>query len=133
MRRWGFFIFCVIAWTIGLLVPNPTSPFSGRVADIPGLKFYVSKTVHVGAYAFLTLLVVYLPGSRRLRFLMFAFLSLHGFVSEYLQNTLTTQRTGSLRDVLLDHVGILLGLLFAGVIDHRRSRASTKDRGERLP
>jgi hypothetical protein len=74
-----------------------------------GLRFPTAKVLHVSAYAFLTLLSVLLPVRGRVHWLLIAFLSLHGFTTEYLQPFVG--RGGAWADVGLDHLGILLGLL----------------------
>jgi VanZ family protein len=73
-----------------------------------GLRFPTAKVAHVSAYTFLTVLTVWLPVRGRARWLCVAFLSLHSFVTEYLQTFVG--RGGELRDVGWDHLGIVLGL-----------------------
>jgi len=97
----------VAVWTTALLTTFPVE-MSHRVLP-EGYRFSAAKTLHVSAYAFLTLLAAWLPVRVRWRWLCVAFLSLHGFATEYLQTFVG--RGGALTDVGLDHIGILLGLL----------------------
>jgi hypothetical protein len=74
-----------------------------------------AKTLHVGAYAFLTVMAAWLRVPVRYRFLLIFFLMAHATVTEVLQQVLVeiVGRTGSLWDVALDQLGITLGLLLA--------------------
>jgi hypothetical protein len=95
---------CVALWTIGLLSTTPAHV--NRQLFPTSVGFSVSKTVHVAVYAFLCTLIPFL-GVRRWPLLVF--LSLHACATEYVQQWVP-ERTGSLRDVGLDHLGLLLGL-----------------------
>jgi VanZ family protein len=93
-------------WTLALLTPDPV-----RIAKqvLPGdLEFSAAKLTHVLAYGLLAAMIGVLRPLGRWRWLFLALLSLHGMGTEYLQTFVPT-RTGSLRDVGIDHVGILLG------------------------
>lgn len=107
LGRWTFWVGCVTAWTVALLTTFPVE-VSRRVLP-SDIQFPTAKVLHVSAYAFLTALAAWLPARGRAFWLLVAFLSLHGFATEYLQ-TFVPSRGGSLRDVALDHLGILLGL-----------------------
>lgn len=89
-------------WTWKLLEPNPVPP-SLALGD---WQFWVAKALHLGAYAALALLAVTLPGRRYL----VALLVLHGAATEIGQ-TFVPNRSGSVRDVLIDWVGVGLGVL----------------------
>ncbi|HJT75763.1 MAG TPA: VanZ family protein [Gemmataceae bacterium] len=111
--RWGGVVLAVwvlllAAWTVALLTPDPAR-FAGQVLP-PQADFTLSKALHVTAYAVLAGLVGSLRPLGRYRWLLLAVLSLHGMGTEYLQQFVPT-RGPSVRDVLLDHVGILLGAL----------------------
>jgi VanZ family protein len=106
--RWSFWLVCVTVWTVALLTTFPVE-VSRRVLPSE-FQFPTAKVLHVSAYAFLAAFVAWLPVRGRARWLLVAFLSLHGFATEYLQ-TFVPERSGSLRDVALDHLGILLGLV----------------------
>ena len=93
-------------WTAGLLTSEP--PEIGE--ELLPLEAYlpVSKLVHVAAYAFLAFCLPWIA-SRRWRWALLAFLSLHGAGTEYLQQ-FVPGRFGQISDVLIDHIGLLLGL-----------------------
>ncbi len=104
--RWPLWLLCVALWTAALLRKEPQE-FNRRVV-VPAIRLPVSKFLHVGAYAFLTAFAGILPMKRR-RWLLLVFLSVHAMATEYLQ-TFVPMRTGSWRDVGLNHLGIALGL-----------------------
>jgi VanZ family protein len=82
----------------------------GEAIAPEGLYFPVSKTLHVCAYAFLTVFITWLP-MRRWRWWLLAFLSLHAAGTEFGQ-LFIPGRTGRLADVFIDHIGLFLGLVF---------------------
>ena len=95
-------------WTWKLLEP---SPLPERVVEgIPtDWKFWLSKLLHAGAYAFLTVLARWLPVRRAYFWLVVALLALHGVGTEIGQ-TYVPNRHGCLRNVIIDWVGIGLGV-----------------------
>lgn len=107
MGRWLIYLQALAAWTVGLLTPHPIR-VGARVLP-PELRFWVAKALHVSAYAALAALLAWLPIRPRWRWLGLALLVLHGCATEYLQ-TFVEGRTGSLRDVGLDSLGLALGL-----------------------
>lgn len=98
---------CVLVWTAGLLTTMPAHV--NRSLFPAPLGFSVSKTVHVTAYAFLCALIPFL-GTRG--WALLGFLSFHACATEFLQQWVP-ERSGSLRDVGLDHLGIVLGLMLS--------------------
>jgi VanZ family protein len=100
---WGL---CLAAWTAALLTTAPAHVSHHVLA--PSLGFPISKALHIGAYAFLTMLLGSLP-IRGWRWFLLACLSLHACATEYLQQFVPL-RTGCVQDVLIDHLGIALGL-----------------------
>jgi hypothetical protein len=94
-------------WSLGLLTTYPSK--AGHEALPAEAGFPAAKGLHVAMYFLLTLWVSWIP-LRRWRWLLVAFLSLHGGGTEFLQ-LFVPERTGRLADVAIDHVGILLGLL----------------------
>jgi VanZ family protein len=102
---WGLFL---AAWTVALLTTFPVRVQESLIP--PEGHFVSSKGLHVGAYAFLTGLIGWLPVRGRWRWLLVAVLSLHGCATEYLQQ-FVEGRTGCWEDVGIDHIGIVLGLL----------------------
>jgi VanZ family protein len=104
--------------TYGLLSPDP--PEVGEKYVPSPLRFWASKAVHVGGYAYLSALVGFLPltarGEAGVRLLLVA----HGAATEYLQ-TFVEGRYGSVMDVGIDTAGIILG--WASVLLWRRLRS----------
>jgi hypothetical protein len=95
----------LIIWTIGLLVPMPEETGHGL-----SLKFIAAKILHVVAYAGLACLSGWLRIPCRWRWLVLFVIMAHAPATELLQLNIRG-RTGTLRDVGLDHLGIGLGLL----------------------
>ncbi len=93
-------------WTAGLLTSSPAQ--IGKEMIPLGTYLPISKLVHVAAYAFLAFCLPWIA-SRRWRWLLLAFLSLHAAGTEYLQQ-FVPGRTGQISDVVIDHIGLLLAL-----------------------
>ena len=100
---WTLFI---IAWTIALLVPVPWSheSFLGTLW-LP----LAAKTLHLSMYALLACLTGWLRVPSRYRLLLLFVIMAHGAATEFLQDWVPS-RSGTARDVCIDHIGILLGL-----------------------
>jgi VanZ family protein len=96
-------------WTWKLLEPNPVPEpvLKGIPTD---WKFWLSKFLHVCGYAFLTVLASWLPLRRPYFWGVVAFLALHAIGTEIGQSYVPN-RHGSVRDVVIDWVGIGMGLL----------------------
>ncbi len=124
--RWLIWLTYVVIWTWALLLPEPGEWAralllgSGTETAGPALEmrqhllefvqsFLFSKGLHVTAYAGLAVLSAWLKVPGRARWLLVAFMSLHGMGTEFLQN-FEPSRHPSWRDVGLDHLGILLGM-----------------------
>ena len=109
LRRWLVWLAYAVLWTTALLVPIPSHPLT--LGDVsPSIRFPVAKTIHVLAYAAFAVLTGRLGVRARLRWLPLFVVMAHAPASELLQQ-LTTTRTGTLRDVAFDHLGVALGLL----------------------
>jgi hypothetical protein len=127
--RWRWFLWLVYlgVWTWALLVPDPGAwarfllglPAAAEPAELPDwraqllrmlLSFWFSKGLHVAGYLVLTALSAGLTVPARFRWLLLAFLSAHALGTEFLQGFEAT-RHPSWRDVGLDHLGIILGLV----------------------
>lgn len=107
-RAWGgaaIFVLLLALLTHALLTPIP----AGAVEIVGGddSSFWISKTVHVTAYAFLAWMVTQFPIHARWRALILVVLILHGCGTEYLQQFVG--RGSSLRDAILDTIGVGLG------------------------
>jgi VanZ family protein len=112
----------VLAWTASLLIPAPDqlareilawlfpSPQAG--AELGNEFWLASKSLHIIAYALLTILSGWLRVPWPWRWLLLVFISIHGFGTELLQHFIVG-RHASLRDVGLDHLGALLGLVLS--------------------
>jgi VanZ family protein len=101
---WGGFI---VAWTAALLTPHPAE-LADAVLPAP-TRFPAAKSLHVAAYTVLTLLTSCLCVRRGWRWALLAFVSLHAMGTEFFQQFVPL-RHGSLQDVGIDHVGILIGV-----------------------
>jgi VanZ family protein len=109
---WSLWLLLLAAWTVGLL--TPLSSNSGETVISPSLQFWVGKSLHVGAYAFLALLTCRLISTWRLRWTLWAALLAHATLTEVGQN-FVEGRSGRVADVFIDATGLSLGAL-AGVI-----------------
>lgn len=99
--------------------------------QVQALVFWTRKVGHVLAYAVLTFLIVYAseatPRLKKRALLWGALGSLLVAVAdEYVQMGLE-HRSGTLRDVVIDAVGIGLALLAMGAIGKRRSSPNGRD------
>src|SRR5262249_6506336 len=117
---WAAWLAALAVWTAALLTPQPVQ--AAQAVLPPEMEFPTAKTLHVGAYAFLTVLACRLPRGGPCRWLPLAVLSLHGLGTEYLQQFVES-RCGCWQDVGLDHVGIALGLL-VGWIGWRKTESA---------
>ncbi len=106
----ALFVGSLVLWTIGLLVPLPNAA-AKRVLGSDQAVFTLHKLIHVGSYAYLTILAGHLTLSTWQRWAILGLLSLHGFATEYLQQFV--ERGASWFDVGIDHVGILVGLMIS--------------------
>ena len=105
---WIAWLLFVAAWTGALLHPRPIEIDEGDVS--PDKQFYLAKALHVTAYAFCAALTVALPARRGWRRAVLLPPCLHAIGTELLQ-TLVPPRSGSLRDMLLNLLGLTLGAL----------------------
>ncbi|HXD89336.1 MAG TPA: VanZ family protein [Urbifossiella sp.] len=94
-------------WTWKLLEPYPVPEDLRK--GLGEYDFWAAKTLHACGYALLTFLAMTLPVARRWRWALAGFLVLHGVGTEIGQ-TFVENRTGTVRDVIIDWCGIALGL-----------------------
>jgi VanZ family protein len=107
-------------WTWKLLEPNPVPEALSE--HLKGdVRFAAAKSLHACGYGFLTLLAVTLPVPNYWRWFFAGLLALHGVATEIGQ-TYVPGRTGSVRDVLIDWVGVGLALLVWRVVVWRTAR-----------
>ena len=112
MARWLIWTSVVIVWTLALEFPVP-DPGQGPAGEfIMQKKYLFGKSLHVAVYALLAVLSAWVPMPGRYRWLMMFFLMLHAWGTEMLQLALEEwcHRGGSLGDVGLDIVGIVVGV-----------------------
>jgi hypothetical protein len=103
------FFFCLACWTVALLSPVPHKE-AEEVLGGSGGVFWFGKSLHVGAYAFLTVLGGSMALTHSQRWLILALMSFHGFATEFFQQ-FVPGRTAAWRDVGLDHIGVALGVV----------------------
>lgn len=108
--RFAVFLLFLGLWTWKLLEPHPVPEELRDGLERAGLSFLAAKTLHAAGYAFLTILAFTLPVPRRWNHFLVFLLVLHGAATEIGQ-TFVPNRTGRVRDVLIDWLGIGLGLL----------------------
>jgi VanZ family protein len=106
--RWVIWFLFLAAWTLALLTPQPVQLAQEVLPDQD--RFYFGKSLHIAAYAVLVILTTWLKVTNRVRWMCLAFLSFHAFATEFLQ-LYVPERSGSLRDVELNHLGLALGLI----------------------
>jgi VanZ family protein len=99
---WTLWALYASAWTVALV---STFPIKVRNAVTPEeYWFSLGKTLHVTAYAVFTILSSRLSARRWLLLVVI----LHGPLTEFLQQF--TERTPEVTDVLLDWLGVSLGV-----------------------
>jgi VanZ family protein len=105
---WIAWLVFLAAWTAALLHPRPIQIDEGDIS--PDSQFYLAKALHVTAYAFCAALTAALPLRRTWRRAVLLLLGLHAIGTELAQ-TLVPPRSGSVRDMLLNLLGLALGAL----------------------
>lgn len=105
---WFVWSLYTVAWTASLLLPVPVQPGEGLRS--PASLFAIAKTTHIAAYALFAVLTGWLASAAGHRLWLLAFVVVHAGATEFLQWLLPTGRTGCLRDVGLNLVGITLGV-----------------------
>jgi VanZ family protein len=109
-RRLIWFVYLGL-WSVALLVPIPAGISEGlnvEVGDVD-LRFLVAKTLHVTAYAGLAMLSGWLRVPCRYRWLLMLLMAAHAAGTEFIQQFV--ERGSSVRDVVLDLIGVTLGCL----------------------
>jgi VanZ family protein len=104
---WVVWLALLAAWTVALLTTHPVR--LGKEVLPEAALFPLGKGLHVSVYAALTALLGWLPVGPRWHWLLLGGLLLHGAATEYLQ-TFVEGRNGSVHDVVLDWLGVALGL-----------------------
>ena len=105
------FAILMVIWTWLLLKPNPVPEMLSQ-SLLEDVKFYLSKCVHFGTFAFLAFYGTYRMSPANWKWL-WLFLFFYGIASEigqYIGNEyFGTNRHGCIQDVLIDTGGVLLG------------------------
>lgn len=115
MVRWLIWGVYVAVWTVALVLPVPAR--TGLPVDqlLVTWKAVIAKTLHVTAYAVLTLLSAWLRVPLRYRGPLMFFIAAHATLTELAQWGATeagwSERSGMLYDVGFDHLGVLIGLV----------------------
>lgn len=111
--RWFVWFAFLLLWSAALLFPDPFDPFQRYVLGGQELSedtsFLMAKSLHITAYAFAAILTGWLRAPGIWRWVLLAFWSFHAAATEVGQ-LFVPGRHGSLRDVGLDHLGLLIGL-----------------------
>src|SRR5579871_3063410 len=108
--RWALWCVFVAVWTGLLLMPaGPVLGLLTRWEFIEAHKYLLAKSLHVAAYAVMTILTGSLQFPARIRWLPIFFLMAHATLTEILQLRIEG-RTGTLYDVGYDEFGIALGI-----------------------
>lgn len=117
-------------WTVALWMPVPTES-ANKALGSPWWAFLFGKTLHVSVYCFLTVL----GATALMRFAKWGWippvLVLHGMLTEFVQQFVG--RTGSIRDLLLDSSGILIGSIIVigwNRLSARRAMSATSSNPE---
>ena len=121
--RFAAFVVLLGLWTWKLLESQPVPEELREGLERAGLSFLAAKSLHGAGYAFLTILAFMLPVPRRWKWFLVFLLALHGVATEIGQ-TFVPNRTGRILDVLIDWLGIGLGL---AIILLWKPRVSSRD------
>lgn len=111
--RWTIWVCFLLLWSVALLTPDPIGFLLRRapagVVVSHSILFLLAKGLHVTAYALAAILTGWLRAPSPWRWMLLAFWFLHAGATEVGQR-FVPGRTGSLNDVALDHIGLLIGL-----------------------
>ena len=97
----------LVLFTYGLLRPDTSEGGSGFLTH--SQSFWISKSVHLVAFCFLTLVAALIPISSRHRWLLLGLLVAFAPATECLQ-TFVEGRHGTITDVVIDLAGVTLGV-----------------------
>ncbi|MBM4071029.1 MAG: hypothetical protein FJ271_19080 [Planctomycetes bacterium] len=110
--RWLVWSAYVLLWTTLLVIPIPDAVDWSPLDSEYVTKKALAKTGHVCAYALMTILTAWLRTGPRLRMAMLFFLMAHAAGTEWIQLNVAG-RSGTVNDIVLDHLGILCGLVLS--------------------
>lgn len=131
--RWAVWLTAFAGYTYLLVVPQEWLPEFLRATTGTKIteEFTIGKLLHAIWYALFTLTAYWLPVRRRGWLWCLTVLSFHGFATEYVQTF--TGRNGRWLDVLIDHIGIAVGLVLCGLWQGIRTWNGVRGRPERVP
>jgi hypothetical protein len=110
MIRWIAWAVFAVIWTTLLVLPGSNFRPLG-LDNTPLLRFILAKSLHMLAYTLFTFLSGLLPVPARYRCVVLFFVVVHGTATELIQLHFVENRSGTLDDVGIDNLGVLLGLL----------------------
>ena len=112
MLRWLVWGAFTLVWTTLLVLPGSTFTRIG-LDERPEIRLTVAKSLHILAYAIFTVLTGWVARSGPLSTVSALLFMAHATATELAQLYLVENRSGTLGDVALDQIGILLGLCVA--------------------
>jgi VanZ family protein len=101
----------VVLWTMALLLPLSAIEKLPPTQVLLSHRVLIAKSLHVAAYALMTILCGWLHVPARFRWLVVFFLMGHATFTEIMQFYYIPGRIGILQDVAIDQVGVTIGLL----------------------
>jgi VanZ family protein len=130
-RRWPalhlfIFFFTLTAWTVALLSPVPHESAKSVLGSDYGVWLF-GKSLHVGTYAFLTVLGGTAVAFGRRWWWVLPALVVHGGLTEFFQQFVG--RGARIEDVGLDSIGVAIGGLMAGGLRSFIRPATTSNLG----
>ena len=108
--RWAIWGAYVVVWTVLLVSPMPER-VSWPVPIEGEHRYLIGKTTHIVAYLLLAVLTGWIRARFTWRLWLLFFVMAHASATEWLQQHTDLGRTGQVGDIVLDHIGIALGLV----------------------
>lgn len=105
---WWVWVFGLVVWSYLLLTPGPA--YFNRDYITPHTDLPITKFLHLCAYAFFTILAGTIQSPLKIGYLLL--ISLNAVWTEVFQQ-FVPDRHGCWEDMVLDHFGILVGLLLS--------------------
>ncbi len=128
--RWSVWWSLLALLTWALLSPQPPRVAQALLPE--EMTFSASKAVHICAYAFLTLLVLWLPATRQQRVALWLVLASHAVLTEVGQ-TFVPGRHGSIYDVGINLLGLSLGLVVSYLLTRSSQPTTLEPRSPSVP
>jgi VanZ family protein len=110
MKRWLWAVWWlgVLVWSVALTTTLPVH-IKEAVLPVDPAGIHVAKVLHVTAYAFLAAFAGWLRPKGNWHWLILILLLEHGVVTEWVQG-FVPERTSSVNDIVIDHIGVALGV-----------------------